>query len=151
MATPKPWTVKPFITAATNHNISPLITRVNKPRVRIFTGSVTRMTIGLITALTMPKTSEPQMAPKKVTSNPLISAAAKMIATAFNSHLFNHPCTLFASFKCRILHATAPQRPQFGTEEKLPYQLMRKGSQEFFTAFFPVKGKQYRFVIQHRL
>jgi hypothetical protein len=46
---------------------------VNKPNVRKLRGRVSITIIGLITALTMPRTRDPKAAPRKVTSKPLIA------------------------------------------------------------------------------
>lgn len=49
-----PATSNPFTTVATNQNNKALITKVNKPRVKIFTGKVKITNIGLSKAFTKP-------------------------------------------------------------------------------------------------
>lgn len=51
-----PVTEKPFTTEATNQNNKALITKVNKPRVKILTGKVKITNTGLIKAFTNPNT-----------------------------------------------------------------------------------------------
>lgn len=54
-AAKKPLTSKPFITDEANKISKALITKVNKPRVRILIGRVKIIKIGLIIILIMPK------------------------------------------------------------------------------------------------
>ena len=53
------------VTAATMYSIRALMTRVNSPRVRMFTGSVRMRTRGRMNALTIPSTSAATMAAPK--------------------------------------------------------------------------------------
>ena len=53
----KPPTRKPSTNEATNQNSSPLITRVNKPSVRMVMGRVMSTSSGRIRVLTRPSTS----------------------------------------------------------------------------------------------
>ena len=55
-AVPKLSTLKPLTIVATNQNKKALITKVNIPSVKIFTGKDKMNIIGLISALTNPKT-----------------------------------------------------------------------------------------------
>ena len=52
-----PLTWKPSTNEPTHQNSSPLITKMNRPSVRIVAGSVSRMRIGRISALMRPSTS----------------------------------------------------------------------------------------------
>ena len=54
-AAKKPFTSNPFITDEANKISKALITKVNKPRVRILIGRVKIIKIGLIITLIMPK------------------------------------------------------------------------------------------------
>ena len=54
-AVKKPLTSKPFMIDEASKISKPLMTKVNKPRVRILIGSVKIIKIGLITILIMPK------------------------------------------------------------------------------------------------
>ena len=62
-------TLKPFTIAETSQNISPLITSVNSPKVRIFIGKVKSIRIGLIRELTNAKTTATRSAVKKLSTD----------------------------------------------------------------------------------
>jgi hypothetical protein len=70
IAEPKPLMWKPGTVYAVSQSMNPLITRVNKPRVMIFSGRVRMIKMGRITAFTIPKMIEPKTAPIKLSSNP---------------------------------------------------------------------------------
>jgi hypothetical protein len=52
----KPATEKPFTKLETNITSKPLITKVNKPKVKILIGNVNNIKTGLISAFIKPKT-----------------------------------------------------------------------------------------------
>lgn len=56
-AAQNPPTSKPLIILEANKTNNPLITKVNRPRVKILIGKVTKTKIGLMTALIKPKIS----------------------------------------------------------------------------------------------
>src|SRR5258708_4276159 len=62
----KPATTKPWMNEPTNQKSRPLITKMNRPSVRIVAGSVSRIRIGRITVLTRPSTSAATSAEAKV-------------------------------------------------------------------------------------
>jgi len=67
----KPATTKPWMNEPTNQKSRPLITKMKRPSVRIVAGSVSRIRIGRITALTSPRTrAATSAAPKLATATP---------------------------------------------------------------------------------
>ncbi|OQB73426.1 MAG: hypothetical protein BWX92_03365 [Deltaproteobacteria bacterium ADurb.Bin135] len=62
----KPLTWKPFTTDDTRRIISPLITKVKSPNVRILIGSVMRMRNGLRSILTIPSNNATHKADMKL-------------------------------------------------------------------------------------
>ncbi len=65
MAIQKPSTENPFITDESNKINKALITKVNKPKVKMFMGKVISINIGLSRILTMPKNNASQSAVQK--------------------------------------------------------------------------------------
>jgi len=94
MAIQKPLTEKPFITDDANKIIKALMTKVNKPNVKIFMGKVIKIKIGLSNILTMPKNNASQSAVQKpATVTPGIKyeliIMAKTIINHFKSRFIN--------------------------------------------------------------
>jgi len=69
------------------------MTRVNRPRVSRLIGKVRITSIGLITAFTIPRNTDPTIAPQMVNSKPESNAAVSIMARMFNAHLMVQPCT----------------------------------------------------------
>ena len=65
MAIQKPFTSNPLITDEASKIIKALITKVNKPKVKILIGKVIKIKIGLSNMLTMPKNNANQSAVQK--------------------------------------------------------------------------------------
>lgn len=83
-----PSTEKPLTTDEASSTIAALITKVNKPKVRILTGRVMISRIGLIIALISAiKTTSQSDVQKLVISTPGTIRAAKSIVKAAISHL----------------------------------------------------------------
>ncbi len=59
-------TINPGTKALTKRTSNPLMTKVNKPKETIFIGNVRRKRIGLMTALTIPRTIATTIAVKKL-------------------------------------------------------------------------------------
>ena len=82
----KPSMSKPLINEAINQISKALITKVNKPKVKILIGKVNNTTIGRMMALTMPKTRATNNAVKKPeTSKPGIRYATTNKAAALRT------------------------------------------------------------------
>jgi hypothetical protein len=64
-AVQNPWTSKPGMTPDTILSIRAFITKVKRPKVRIFMGSVKRITIGRKKALSTPNMAAAKKAEKK--------------------------------------------------------------------------------------
>jgi hypothetical protein len=102
IAHPNPWMSKPLTVAEVMDSIIPLITKVKRPRDKMFNGNVKIISNGLITAFITPKNTDPTIAPQIVTSNPDTSAAVKIIANIFNIQRKTQPginCPSFLSLK----------------------------------------------------
>ena len=88
MACQKLTTAKPGKTAEANNTSKALITKVNKPKVKMLIGKVRRIKIGLITALINPKTTTKINAVQKLAKlTPDKICAAIIIATALHTLL----------------------------------------------------------------
>lgn len=114
-AAQKPVTAKPGTILATSKNISALITKVNKPKVRMLIGKVKIINTGLIKIFTRPIASADHMAaanPEKLI--PGTTQATKSSARAKNIHLISIKIILyllsFLDYKYKvttsILHQT---------------------------------------------
>jgi len=68
IAQPKLATSNPGMILLTSNIIKPFTIKVNKPRVRMFNGSVNSKTIGLIKVLTIPRTIETTTAVTKLST-----------------------------------------------------------------------------------
>jgi hypothetical protein len=83
MAVPHPLILKFFIIPAAILKMIALITKVNRPKVRIFTGSVRRIKIGLNIMFRKPTIRLAIMAlPKLATSNPLTTLDVRKMPKA---------------------------------------------------------------------
>ncbi len=88
MAVKNPLTEKPSITEAASNINEALMTKVNKPKVRILIGRVIKIKIGLTRTLTMPKNKASHKAGQKpATKTPGIKLELIIIATTMTSHL----------------------------------------------------------------
>ena len=88
MATQKPLTEKPSITDDANKISKALITKVNKPRVRMLIGKVIKIKIGLTKTLIIPKNKANHKADQKpATTTPGIKYELIIIARTIISHL----------------------------------------------------------------
>ena len=88
MAVKKPSTEKPLITDAASKISKALITKVNKPRVRMLIGNVIKIKIGLTKTLIMPKNRASQKAVQKPAMiTPGIKYELIIIAKTMINHL----------------------------------------------------------------
>jgi hypothetical protein len=81
----------PCMVREVTHNIKPLITKVNKPRVKRFNGRVSNINRGRMMAFITPRNIDPTIAAHRVRSKAGIRAAVIIIASMFNSHLRVQP------------------------------------------------------------
>ena len=87
-ATQKPLTTKPLITDEANKISIALITKVNKPKVKILIGRVIKIKIGLIKTLIIAKNKASHKADQKpATTTPGIKYELIIIAKIMTSHL----------------------------------------------------------------
>ena len=88
MATQKPLTENPLITDDANKIIKALMTKVNKPKVRMLIGKVIKIKTGLTRTLMIPKNKASHKAVQKpATATPGIKYELIIIATTMRSHL----------------------------------------------------------------
>jgi hypothetical protein len=91
IAHPKLSISKPFMVREVTHNIKPLMTKVNKPRVKRFNGRVSSINRGRMTAFITPRKIDPTIAAQMVRLNAGMMAAVITIANMLNSHLKVQP------------------------------------------------------------
>lgn len=100
MATQKPLTEKPLITEAANKINKALMTKVNKPKVKMLIGNVIKSKIGLIKTLTIPKNKANHKADQKpAIKTPGIKYELIIIAKTMISHLIIKDIELFLFIK----------------------------------------------------
>lgn len=94
-ATQKPVMLNPAKRAETNQIIRPFIIKVNKPRVNRFIGNVKTTKIGLIIALTTPRTKEAITAAQKLSIlapgiNQALTKKAKVLISQVRSNFIGY-------------------------------------------------------------